>query len=50
MQAGQILADSEKEVLELALKVAGKIIGRDLERSSRLHQSDSTDKQQHNGL
>lgn len=32
MQAGQIIADSEKEVLELALKVAAKIIARDLER------------------
>lgn len=36
MQAGQLLADSEKEVLELALKVAGKIIGRDLERESEV--------------
>lgn len=32
MQAGQIIADSEKDVLELALKVAAKIISRDLER------------------
>ncbi|MDP1828182.1 MAG: FliH/SctL family protein [Archangium sp.] len=32
MQAGQIVADSEKQVLELALKVAAKIISRDLER------------------
>jgi len=32
MQAGQIIADSEKQVLELALKVAAKIISRDLER------------------
>lgn len=32
LQAGQILADSEKDIIELALKVAAKIIGRDLER------------------
>lgn len=32
MQAGQILADTEKDIIELALKVANKIIGRDLER------------------
>lgn len=32
MQAGQIIAGAEQEVLELALKVAQKIIGRDLER------------------
>lgn len=32
MQAGQILADSEKDALELALKIAEKIVGRDLER------------------
>lgn len=32
LQAGQILADSEKDVLELALKIAAKIISRDLER------------------
>jgi type III secretion protein L len=32
MQAGQILAGAEQDVLELALKVAQKIIGRDLER------------------
>lgn len=32
LQAGQIVADSEKQVLELALKVAAKIISRDLER------------------
>ncbi|MFO0593859.1 MAG: FliH/SctL family protein [Myxococcaceae bacterium] len=32
VQAGQILADSEKDVLELALKIAAKIIGRDIER------------------
>ncbi|MDP3231799.1 MAG: FliH/SctL family protein [Myxococcales bacterium] len=32
MQAGQIVADAEKDVLELALKMSAKIIGRDLER------------------
>jgi type III secretion protein L len=32
MQAGQILASAEKDILELALTVATKIIGRDLER------------------
>ncbi len=32
MQAGQIIADAEKDVVELALKVAAKIISRDLER------------------
>lgn len=32
MQAGQMLADSEKSALDLALKIAAKIIGRDLER------------------
>ena len=32
MQAGQVLADAEKDVLELSLKIASKIIGRDLER------------------
>ncbi len=36
VQAGQIVADAEKEVLELALKVAAKIIGRDLERDPSL--------------
>ncbi|MDP2276209.1 MAG: FliH/SctL family protein [Archangium sp.] len=36
MQAGQIIADSEKDVLELALKVAAKIISRDLERDPEL--------------
>ena len=36
MQAGQILADSEKDIIELALKVAAKIIGRDLEREPEL--------------
>ncbi len=32
MQAGQVIEDSEKNVLELALKIAEKIIGKDLER------------------
>lgn len=32
MQAGQMIAGAEKEILELALTVATKIIGRDLER------------------
>lgn len=32
MQAGQVLEDSEKNVVELALKIAEKIIGKDLER------------------
>lgn len=32
MQAGEILAASEKDILDLSLKVAAKIIGRDLER------------------
>ncbi len=32
LQAGQIVADSEEQVLDLALKIAAKIIGRDLER------------------
>jgi type III secretion protein L len=36
IQAGQILGESEKDVLELALKVAAKIIGRDLERDPAL--------------
>ena len=36
MQAGQIIADSEKDVLELALKVAAKIISRDLEREPEI--------------
>lgn len=36
MQAGQVLAESEKDVLDLALKVAAKIIGRDLEREPDL--------------
>jgi type III secretion protein L len=32
MQAGQVLAESEKDILELAFRIAAKIIGRDLER------------------
>lgn len=32
MQAGTILADAEKDILDLALKIAAKVIGRDLER------------------
>jgi type III secretion protein L len=32
MQAGQLLAEAEKDALELALKISAKIIGRDLER------------------
>jgi type III secretion protein L len=36
MQAGQIIADSEKDVLELALKIAAKIISRDLEREPEI--------------
>ena len=36
MQAGQIIADSEKDVVELALKVAAKILSRDLERDPAL--------------
>lgn len=36
LQAGQIIADSQKDVLELALMCANKIIGRDLERQPEL--------------
>lgn len=36
LQAGQVLADSEKDLLELSLKIAAKIIGRDLEREPDL--------------
>ena len=36
MQAGQILAESEKDIIELALKIAAKIIGRDLEREPEI--------------
>ena len=36
MQAGQILADAESDILDLAIKVATKIIGRDLEREPDL--------------
>jgi type III secretion protein L len=36
MQAGQILQSMEKEILELALRISNKIIGRDLEREPDL--------------
>ncbi len=36
MQAGQILASAEKDILELALRVSQKIIGRDLERDPKV--------------
>lgn len=36
LQAGQIVADSQKDVLELALMCANKILGRDLERQPEL--------------
>ncbi len=36
MQAGLILADSEKDIIELACKIAMKIIGRDLERQPEI--------------
>ena len=36
MQAGQILTDAESDILDLACKVAAKIIGRDLERDPDL--------------
>lgn len=36
MQAGQIVAEAEQDVLELALKMAAKIIGRDLERDPQV--------------
>lgn len=36
MQAGQILADAESDILDLACKVAAKIVGRDLERDPEL--------------
>lgn len=32
IQAGQIITDTERNILDLALKIAAKIIGRDLER------------------
>lgn len=32
MQAGTIVADAEKDIVDLALKIAAKLIGRDLER------------------
>jgi type III secretion protein L len=36
MQAGQIVAGAEQDVLDLALKMAAKIIGRDLDREPQL--------------
>ena len=36
MQAGQLLANAQTDALELALKMAAKIIGRDLERDPAL--------------
>jgi type III secretion protein L len=36
MQAGQVLARSEADALELALKIAARIIGRDLEREPQV--------------
>ena len=36
MQAGEILASQEKDVIQLACKIAEKIIGRDLEREPEL--------------
>lgn len=36
MQAGQIISDAEKDVLDLALKIAAKIISRDLERDPQV--------------
>jgi type III secretion protein L len=36
MQAGQIIASAEQDVLDLALKLAAKIIGRDLERDPQI--------------
>lgn len=36
VQAGQLLANAERDALELALKMAAKIIGRDLERDPAL--------------
>ncbi|MFT3838020.1 MAG: FliH/SctL family protein [Myxococcaceae bacterium] len=36
LQAGQVLAASEKDILELALRVSQKIIGRDLERDPKV--------------
>lgn len=37
MQAGQILASSERDILELALRVASKIIGRELQANPDLN-------------
>lgn len=34
LQAGQLLAESEHDIADLALRIAAKIIGRDLERDS----------------
>ncbi|MBI3186082.1 MAG: type III secretion system stator protein SctL [Myxococcales bacterium] len=36
MQAGQVIAGAERQALELALKIAEKIIGRDLQRQPEL--------------
>ena len=36
LQAGQILAGYEKEIIELALKISAKIIGKDLERDPKV--------------
>lgn len=36
LQAGQILAGSERDIVELALKVSAKIIGKDLERDPKV--------------
>ncbi len=36
IQAGQILAESEKDIIELSLKIAAKIIGRDLQRDPEI--------------
>jgi type III secretion protein L len=37
MQAGQVLASSERDILELALRVASKIIGRELDANPDLN-------------
>jgi type III secretion protein L len=36
MQAGTILAEAEKDIIDLALKIAAKVIGRDLERDPEI--------------
>jgi type III secretion protein L len=36
MQAGQMLAAMEKEIIDLSMKIAAKIIGRDLERDPEI--------------